>query len=291
MNILFLGNFQGRGWDGSITDENHIADALEGLGHGVTRMQRQESLAVNPDMWDMTLIAQWDGYKELVNLPHPVVYWAFDYQEQNQEWHCRLIKASDLYLSKRIEDKRFPNWQWLSQDFAPMFLDKTKNDYIPEMDVLFTGSYLPWATERNETLKTVDDKFDLHIYSVTPDQWKEQGFKNAHGPVMDSALPELYARAKINLSIDHTIERGYWSDRNAQIMCCGGFVLFRYVPMSEATFHNKVAYFENIEQCIFGINWYLDNEEDRKLLAHEGYIHAKNYLTVHDRVVDLLTIV
>lgn len=288
MNILMLGNFEGRGWDGSITDENHIANALEELGHGVTRHQRQESLGFKSDMWDMTLIAQWDGYKELINPPHPVVYWAFDYQADGQEWHERLIAESDLYLSKRIADSKYPKWQWLSQDFAPKFLDKYPLPVEKDIDVLFTGSYLPWATDRNETLKAVDEKFNLVIHSVN--EWS--GFKDQRGPIMDEGLPELYARAKVILSIDHTIERGYWSDRVAQILCCGGLVLHRYQPMCEIPFKNKIAYFRDIDECLFQIDRLLKMpEEDADLCRRVGYEYADEFLRVTNRVQDLLTIV
>jgi hypothetical protein len=289
VNILFLGNFQGKGWDGSITDENHIADALEELGHGVTRTQRQESLGFKSDMWDMTLIAQWDGYKELVNLPHPIVYWAFDHQDQQQEWHCRLIAASDLYLSKRIVDTRFPNWQWLSQDFAPKFLDKFDCPVQKDIEVLFTGSYLPWANERNKTLKAVDEKFNLVIHSVN--EWP--GFKDVRPPIMDRGLPELYARAKVILSIDHTIEAGYWSDRPAQIMACGGLVLHRYQTLAEARFiSGTCVLFHNKEHCLEEIESLLTMaEEDTEAIRMVGYEWAHRNLMVEHRVNDLITIV
>ena len=291
MNILFLGNFQGRGWDGSVTDENHIAEALEALGHGVTRMQRGESLSFKSDVWDMTLIAQWDGYKELINLPHPVVYWAFDYQADGQEWHEKLIANSDLYLSKRIADSKYKNWQWLSQDFAPEFLKPSNTDYTiddtdrmvykeKDIDVLFTGSYLPWATERNATLKTVDENFNLVIHSVNA--W--DGYHNVRPAILDEGLPELYARAKVILSIDHTIEAGYWSDRNAQIICCGRRPLFRYVPLSEATFHDDVDYFYGKEDCLRQIDKKLANPTPDPIVNSEKY-------KVKARVKDLLTIV
>ena len=157
MKILSIGNFT-TGWDGSICDEEHIALALEELGHEVTRGQR-DSVATHGGEtgYDFTLIAQWDGYKDLTFLPKPVVYWAFDYQADGQEWHERLVREADLYLSKRIADSKYPNWQWLSQDFAPKFLDKPKNYAVnKDIDVLFTGSYLPWATERNELIEAVD---------------------------------------------------------------------------------------------------------------------------------------
>lgn len=282
MKILSIGNFN-YGWDGSICDEEHIAQALEELGHEVIRLQREEFDRPSyigdtfPSNIDFTLIAQWDGYhNEIDKLPRPIVYWAFDYQADGQEWHERLVAKSDLYLSKRIADSKYPNWQWLSQDFAPDFLLPTREEM--DIDVLFTGSYLPWATERNETLKAVDDKFNLVIHSVNA--W--DGFKDVRPPKMDMELPELYARAKVILSIDHTLEAGYWSDRNAQIIACGRKPLFRYIPLSEARFQDRVTYFYNIEDCLQKI------EEQLRQPLYENRLDG---MYVNTRVHDLLTIV
>lgn len=282
-----LGNFTGRGWDGSITDENHIADALEELGHSVERLQRDRVGAFNKQ-YDFVLISQWDGYPpNLIStlktntLGAPIIYWAFDYQADGQEWHERLVKQVDLYLSKRIADSKCPNWRWLSQDFAPKFLDKVHTPLDKDIDVLFTGSYLPWATERNDTMKAVSDNFPLVIHSVNP--WPEEWKLDIRPPIMDEGLPELYARAKVILSIDHTIEAGYWSDRNAQIIACGGRPLFRYVPLSEARFNTRVDYFYDINDCLNKIHHRLENPWD--------YPQNMDNLYVTHRVLDLLTIV
>lgn len=300
MKILSVGNFLNPSWDGSLPDEEHIAGALEDLGHEVFRQQREDDAYNIPDNLDFVLYAQWDGYR-YGNIQSvkaytkvPTIYWAFDHQADGQEWHERLVAEADLYLSKRTADSKYPNWRWLSQDFAPSFLideRHTKREEDKDIDVLFTGSYLPWATERNETLKAVDGKFDLQIHSYTADAWIAQGFKNVNGPIMDHGLPELYSRAKVNLSIDHTLEAGYWSDRNAQIMACGGFVLTRYIPLMETHFQNKVSYFHNIDQCLEGVQYFLDCSEDREYLARQGYEHARDNLMVENRVADLLTIV
>lgn len=293
MRILFCGNF-GLGWDGSVCDEEHIAGALEELGHEVRRWQREETHLAGPlqEKFDFILISQWDGYipnliDRLRVIGCPVVYWAFDYQEWGQEWHERLVKEADLYLSKRIADSKYPNWQWLSQDFAPKFLDKHPIDVEKDIDVLFTGSYLPWATERNATLKSVDNNFNLVIHSVNA--W--DGFKDVRPPIMDDGLPELYARAKIILSIDHTLEAGYWSDRNAQIMCCGGRPLFRYVPLSETRFGQYVDYFYSVEDCLEQIKKSLPLRVTDPAMGGHFYWYAQRNLKVQNRVQDLLTIV
>ncbi len=284
MKILSVGNF-GRGWDGSICDEEHVAQGLEIIGHQVIRHQREESIEkpFDPDI-AFTLISQWDGYGDISTLPKPIVYWAFDYQAEGQMWHLKLIESADLYLSKRIADSEYVNWRWLSQDFAPMFLDKYPGDIEADIDILFTGSYLPWATERIETLRAVDKMFNLTIHSFTPDAWINEGFKDVHGPVMDADLPKLIARANLNLSIDHTIEAGYWSDRNAQIMVCGGNVLSRYVPMAEATFKDHIHYFYSVDDCLAKIEQGVAHSAD-------SYYYAQSNLKVVNRVQDLLTIV
>jgi len=297
MNIVFTGNFLGRGWDGSITDENHISDALEELGHTVYKIQREDH-SILPDFnyiekpIDFVLISQYDQYpedwiprlKEQYNCP--IILWSFDYQSDGQEWHERLVNGSDLYLSKRLADSKYSNWQWLSQDFAPDFLDKVESG-TKDIDVLFTGSYLDWATERNETIKAVGEKFKLVIHSVN--EWPQ----GSREPVMDEKLPELYARARIVLSIDHTLERGYWSDRNAQAMACGAFVLFRYVPLSETVFRNHVAYFYNVEDCLNKIGNLLQPQyiPIREQYARQAHEYARNNLMVKNRVMDLLIIV
>lgn len=291
MRILVIGNF-GFGWDGSICDEEHIACAMEELGHKVWRNQRGHEIMYN-DKPDFVLISQWDGYDPnfINNLRQDsplsdvlIVYWAFDYQADGQEWHERLVEQADLYLSKRIADSKYPNWQWCSQDFAPQWLKKYPDKVEQDIDILFTGSYLPWATERNEIIELVGKHHNLVIHSVN--QWPQGN----EGPVMDAELPRLYARAKIILSVDHTYEAGYWSDRNSQIIACGGFALFRYVPLSEAVFRSHVAYFWGKNDVLDATEYWLEHDEDREVLAAEAY-QMSEYHKVEMRVADMLNIV
>lgn len=299
MKIISIGNF-GTSWDGSICDERHIADALDDLGHSVFYIQREDTLGdfnnLSPDIKpDWILISQWDGYPEdfidkLKNKYHaPIVYWAFDYQDHGQVWHEQLISGSNLYLSKRIADSKYPNWQWFSQDFAPSFLRPFDGEVKQDIEVLFTGSYLPWATERNETLKVVANKHKLVIHSVN--EWPKEWGLDVRPPIMDDGLPQLYARAKIILSIDHTIEAGYWSDRNAQIMACGRMPLMRYVPMADVRFGKYVSFFYSPVSCLALIeDWLSRPQEDVEMWNDTAYSYAINNLTVDSRVWDLLSI-
>ena len=312
MNILMIGNF-GTSWDGSICDEEHVAAALEDLGHEVARWQRE---ITNNTGWmvgtkfDFAIIAQWDGYdKDLSRVngdtiiesirqyTDKVIYWTFDYQAKGQEWHEKLIEGCDLYLSAQFEDN--PKHRWLPQAFAPMFLDedlpvKQRQEFgeDKEYDVIFTGTYIPQGMFRAEVLKAVDKKYNLSVFSVTQNEWRAQGLKNVYGPVLDYDLPKLIAKAKINLSVDlFPGNMGCWSDRNAQIMACGGLVLYKYARLSEEEFGGGVAYFNTVDECLEKIDYLLKNPEAAKDIAEAGYKIAHTRLMVIHRVENLLTII
>lgn len=302
MNVLVVGNF-GNSWDGSVCDERNIAESIELLGYKARTIQREtiEALKLKEsDKFDFILIAQWNNY--LDNLfeklrPHtdgPIVYWAFDYQaHEPQEWHEKLIEGADIFLGKEISNyKKYSNFQWLPADFAPNWMEPVRKEVEQDIDVLFTGTNLPWCKERQDILKAVDEKYNLHVYSMTPNDWKEMGLKNVHGPAVDKDLTELVARAKINLSVDLYHEPGFWSDRNAQIMCCGGFTLFRYVPMSELVFRCNVGYFYSIQDCLDQIEYYLgEGKKERRYIATRGLVYAQENLKAIHRTLDLLTLV
>jgi len=296
MKALLIGNF-GHGWDGSICDEENVARSLETMGHQVIRWQREqfESYLSKADSYDFTLIFQWDGYPENFpkRLPHPIVYWAFDYQKQDQEWHNSLIDGADIYISKRYADVVYPNWHW-GPDFAPDFLvqypwHRDGRPIEKDIDVLFTGSWLPWAEERNQTLALLNEKFNLVVYSSFPDQWPPE-FENVHRGIHDHELPSLIARAKVNLAVDHTIETGYWSDRAAQIIACGGFVLQRYVAPMESYFHAAVAYYYGLHDVESQVKWWLEHDEDREVFQRTAY-QFSDLFKAEARVGDILTII
>jgi len=288
--ILFLGNFTGKAWDGSMTDENHIADALESLGHKVYRVQREAWKITDIPEVDFTLVAKWQSYGDISSLPKPILYWCFDYMH-DEEWHLNLIENATLFLGKEISKKASYEqlgtpFHWLPQDFTPESMDKFPNRIKKEYDVIFTGSYIPHAEFRNKLLKAIDKKFDLHIFSANSQDWK--GFKNVHPAVLDDKYPELIAKTKINISCDWMIDTGYWSDRMAQIMACGGFVLNKYIPMQEVNYKDYPVYFNTIEDCLNKIKYYLKHDRDK--IALRGYEYAQKNLKVSNRVKDLITI-
>jgi hypothetical protein len=259
MRIMIIGNF-GTSWDGSICDEKHISESLKSMHHKVDEFQREtiEMLGTLNEP-DFILIAQWNGYREHVcnHLRElykcPVVYWVFDYQwDSHEEWHFEMAKEADLFLSKEMDHKHDYeemgcNFHWLPQDFAPMFLTKEWGKIPFKYEVIFTGSYLPQATFRNELLERLDQEFDLHIFTVTPEGFSS--FKNVHGPILDEGLSMLYAESKYVVSVDWKQAEGYWSDRLSQILACNGNPVNKFVSMQELDYPD-VTHFNTIDECV-----------------------------------------
>lgn len=299
--LVILGNFT-RSWDGSICDELHIAEAFKSLGWEVTPFQREDQEWPKVKKTDLVIVAQWNGYishvADILRVVYgcPVVYWAFDYQwDSKEEWHFELAANADLFLSKELDhaaDYRDlgANFHWFSQDFSPNFLDKYPGKLSHEYDVVFTGSYLESAAFRNRLLRAVDEEFDLHVFTVTPEPFKIMGLKNVHNAIVDHGLPELYGRSRIVLSCDWKQAEGYWSDRAAQAMCCGAFVLNKYVSPQEAVFHDYIQNFNTLEECKEKIRYYLRHKQEREVIAERGYQYAQVHLTVDAKVSQLLTL-
>lgn len=307
MKILVVGNF-GISWDGSACDELHVSTALANMGHDVTEWQREkvsEKEGYPSGNFDYILISQWNGYPlDICDYLHelydcPIVYWAFDYQWHSREaWHLSLVKNVDIFLTKeagRIGDysrmAHNTSINWMPADFAPDGLTANPQKE-KDIEVLFTGTYLPNSEDRTDFLRSVDKYFDLHIYSVTHQQWADEGFANVHPPVVDQAMYDVVGRSKVNISIDLFYDAGFWSDRNSQIMAAGGLVLFRHVPLSELIYHDYITYFHSIDDGMAKLSQLLaKTDEERERMAARSMEYAQKNLTAHARVHDMHVLV
>lgn len=132
------------------------------------------------------------------------------------------------------------------------------------------------------------------------------GWKN--GRVSFEQMAEIFKTSKINLNISDSVYydiRYIFSSvrslrefvkskkrieliitsRNFEIPAFGGFQLTNYVPFFEDYFEigREVAAYTSIENLVLQINYYLDNEEERRKIMVNGYKRAINdeYTYIH----------
>jgi spore maturation protein CgeB len=117
----------------------------------------------------------------------------------------------------------------------------------------------------------------------------------SNGPVSGERMQEIFMFSKINLNLGNSISydlryllsspmhlahtlRGkkhasQIKARNFEIPYFSGFQLTDYVPELEDYFRigQEIACFSTVEECAKQINYYLQNEEKRKMIATQGH--------------------
>lgn len=152
------------------------------------------------------------------------------------------------------------------------------------------------AYERMDILTMLADQYDLKVYTHTEDS-NLQGLKeNAKlGKVLNkpvdyySQAPYVYKNTKINLNITlRSIDSGI-PLRVFDIMGCGGFLLTNYqADMLEFFEPDKdFVYYTDYEDLLTKVEYYLTHEEERNIIARNGYEKVKQYHTYQKRLVNL----
>jgi hypothetical protein len=313
MKIGVIGNYQ-RSYSGELADEVHLAREIENLGHVVYRIPRDEwrehviqhldyKNVPNDVTLDAVLIFKWhhfyDGsFAERAREKYgcPVFYWVWDFMANPDlpDWHKKMIMGSDLYLGNDIFNYPFgeiPSQKlyYFPFDVADKTYDKALN-LLKQYPVAFFGSYMG-AGDRVEWLRKINEKHHVSIFASNPEDWKKAGF-DAESAVYEYDLVRKMAESVIVLGFnvnDHTW--GYWSNRVGKTLTLGAFLLQRYVPGMELFLRDGVEYFSSPEEAIEKIEYYLQHEKERDIIARRGYQLGRDRFTSEDRVKELMILI
>jgi hypothetical protein len=105
-------------------------------------------------------------------------------------------------------------------------------------------------------------------------------------------MPAVFRSSKINLNISLcTIQTGI-PLRVLDIMACGGFVLTNMQTELMEYFipGEDVAVYEDMKDMIAKVQFYLEHEELRKRIAHNGYLKVCEMFRFDDRIKYMLEI-
>ena len=108
----------------------------------------------------------------------------------------------------------------------------------------------------------------------------------------DIEMPTVFYSSKINLHIGmHSIPSGI-SQRQLDIMSCGGFLLSSYQPELFEYFipGEDFDYFTCAEEALDKCQFYLKNEEIRKRISVSGRIKTNEIFDYEKRIKELMSI-
>jgi len=306
VRVNFVGNFQ-QGYTGERSDECHLADEMEALGHEVRRIPRDEwrEYVISGETYpnipsdltaNISIVAKWNGFYDgsfATELRQrsgaPVFLWVWDYM-QGEDWHMKMVKASDLYIANDVfsgQYKGLQNCYYFPFDVSSKDFDAVEADKV--RDVAFFGSWIPQG-HRQEWLTKINKEFPVTVFSWNYSEW----------PKEFDVYPAVYGKefalevAKTKICLGFSVESdcwGYWSNRVGKTLACGGFLLYEYAPGMELLLREGVEYFSTPEEASAKIRFYLQNEEKRQLVASLGYMQGRDRFTSEERVKDLIILI
>ena len=147
--------------------------------------------------------------------------------------------------------------------------------------------------ERVRILETLQERFPVVVYSddsagkilknVTIRPWLEYG----------NAMPKVFYLSKINLNItSRSIESGI-PLRVWDIMAVGGFCLTNYQPELEEYFEigKDLEVYHDLQELEEKIDYYLKHEDERLLIAINGYRKVRKEHNLKERMQRVLDII
>jgi spore maturation protein CgeB len=157
-------------------------------------------------------------------------------------------------------------------------------------DVVFFGS---WSKKRVEVLWQIKD-LNITIYGAG---WHKapKSFRKKimfFPPIFTEKLCKVINMSKINLNMLTQENRDRTNVRNFEIPACGGFQLSEGSNEIKELFveGEEIVCFKSPEELLLKCKYYLEHEEERKLIARKGYerlISGKH--TLLDRAKEILT--
>lgn len=147
------------------------------------------------------------------------------------------------------------------------------------------------AVERQEILDIISEKYttDLYTYEDTPYLPK---VRNKGTAEVRQEAPRIYRCSKINLNISlRSILTGI-PLRAFEIMGSRGFLLTNYQEdfLELFTPGEDFVYYEDYEDLMGKVDYYLSHEKERAQIAENGYEKVKTYHTYKERVDSMLQV-
>ena len=170
---------------------------------------------------------------------------------------------------------------------------KMEEDVSKKQMAYSIGSYLTYI-ERLSLLRLLGSRCDMHLFSSKIKDETKPLLKDItiHDWVKyDTGMPQVFKDSKINLNPSLRIIRSGISLRCMDILGCGGFLLSSYQPELAEYFvpDEEVVLYDSIEDAVAKTMFYLEHDDIREAIAHNGYEKVKaefNYQKQLQRMFD-----
>lgn len=223
-----------------------------------------------------------------------VFNWSGDVRDPLPPWYVEMSnskKVISLFTNlKDVDEIRIHGnkAEYLQIGYEEDQFDKYKNVgefYSP--DIVFLGSNygdkFPLSKYRVEMVNLLSEKYKEN-FGVYGGNWNTMNYHD----YPDKELM-LYQNCKIAIGLSHFQLPMYSSDRMFRAMASGAFYLTHYYPGIEKEFIQGIHldWWNNFDELIEKIDFYLVNDEIRKLISYQGYKLVTGQYKWSDRIKKL----
>lgn len=158
----------------------------------------------------------------------------------------------------------------LSQYAKPWDIYSIDNKYFHEIYYL---ARKVTEIDRVCILNALGIYYKVDLFTKSSTYALEPNIRVHHAVSYEEEAPKVFRLSKINLNITmRTIETGV-PQRVMDIMGAGGFVISNYQKELEELFipDEEIVFFEDVEDLMEKVSYYLTHEEERTRIANKGY--------------------
>ncbi|MCR5279976.1 MAG: DUF3880 domain-containing protein [Lachnospiraceae bacterium] len=172
-------------------------------------------------------------------------------------------------------------------DYYRMKADNHLTDRIV-IGQYYMGNHIT-AVERESLISAIADRYPIDVYTRS----RTDNIKNANcrgGCETLTQMPVIFHESRININPTSKAIRSGVPLRVFDIFACEGFLLSNYQSELCELFvpGEDFVYYESIEHALELVGYYLDHEDDRAEIAHNGYMKVKEQYSYMIRLNGLL---
>lgn len=168
------------------------------------------------------------------------------------------------------------------------------SDYYEDVKAIVAHTYIGYKCteqERIRTLNLLSNHFNVDLYTLS-DTSMLPHINVKGGADSRTMMPKIFKCSKINLNITARPIQSGLSLRVFDILGSGGFLLTNYQSELPEYFENgtDLVYYDSMSDLISKCSYYLDHEEERLEIAHNGYEKVKKHHSYDVKLQQILDI-
>jgi spore maturation protein CgeB len=120
--------------------------------------------------------------------------------------------------------------------------------------------------------------------------YRKKFSKISKGKIAQEDLPILYSSAKINLNctLQDCVDWDVITLRTFEILACKGFLITDRIPLAEKTMNDCMIFSDGNDDLVNKIQYYLNESDERKKIAENGFNYVINNATIEKRADSLI---